>query len=114
MAALQAVWPIPAKEAGQEATNAISYASSNHKEWFWMACEAKTKSKEGAVGDRLRGRIARPGVTAGRPPQTYTRSPDVGKPASVGSRFVAGHSGSSALSIMASSVLASGTGPAIR
>ena len=35
VAALQAVWPIPAKEAGQEATNAISYASSNHREWFW-------------------------------------------------------------------------------
>jgi hypothetical protein len=35
VAALQAVWPIPAKEAGQEATNAIAYASSNHREWFW-------------------------------------------------------------------------------
>ena len=33
--ALQAVWPLPAKEAGQEATNAISYASSNHTKWFW-------------------------------------------------------------------------------
>ena len=35
VAALQAVWPIPAKEAGQETTNAISYASSNHTKWFW-------------------------------------------------------------------------------
>jgi hypothetical protein len=35
VAALQAVWPLPAKEAGLEATNAISYASSNHTKWFW-------------------------------------------------------------------------------
>jgi hypothetical protein len=35
MAALQAVWPLRAKEAGQEATNAIAYASSNHTKWFW-------------------------------------------------------------------------------
>jgi hypothetical protein len=35
VAALQAVWPLPAKEAGQEATDAISYASTNHTNWFW-------------------------------------------------------------------------------
>ena len=35
VAALQAVWPLPAKEAGLEATNAIAYASTNHAKWFW-------------------------------------------------------------------------------
>ena len=35
VAALQAVWPLPAKEAGLEATNVIAYASSNHSKWFW-------------------------------------------------------------------------------
>jgi hypothetical protein len=34
-AALQAVWPLPTKETGLEATNAISDASSNHSKWFW-------------------------------------------------------------------------------
>jgi hypothetical protein len=35
VAALQAVWPLPDKEAGQEATNAIAYAASQHPEWLW-------------------------------------------------------------------------------
>ena len=35
VAALQAVWPLPEREAGQEATNAIAYASRNHTAWFW-------------------------------------------------------------------------------
>jgi len=35
VAALLAVWPLPAKEAGQEATDAIAYASTNHTNWFW-------------------------------------------------------------------------------
>ena len=35
MAALQAVWPLPEREAGQEeATNAIAYAAE-HTKWFW-------------------------------------------------------------------------------
>jgi hypothetical protein len=35
VAALQAVWPLPARKAGQEATDAIAYASTNHTKWFW-------------------------------------------------------------------------------
>jgi hypothetical protein len=35
VAALQAVWPLPDKEAGLEATHAIAYAASHHAEWFW-------------------------------------------------------------------------------
>jgi hypothetical protein len=33
--ALQAVWPLPDKEAGLEATQAIAYASKHHSAWFW-------------------------------------------------------------------------------
>ena len=33
--ALQAVWPLSDREAGQEATNAIAYAASHHTKWFW-------------------------------------------------------------------------------
>ena len=35
VAALQAVWPLPDREAGQEATNAIAYAATHHTQWFW-------------------------------------------------------------------------------
>jgi hypothetical protein len=35
VAALQAIWPLAEKEAGQEATNAIAYASTSHARWFW-------------------------------------------------------------------------------
>ena len=35
VAALQAVWPLPDREAGKEATNAIAYAASHHTKWFW-------------------------------------------------------------------------------
>jgi hypothetical protein len=33
--ALLAVWPLPEKEAGQEATYAIAYASRFHTAWLW-------------------------------------------------------------------------------
>jgi hypothetical protein len=33
--ALQAVWPLPDREAGQQATNAIAYAADQHTKWFW-------------------------------------------------------------------------------
>jgi hypothetical protein len=35
IAALQAVWPLPEREAGLEATHAIAYASAHHTEWLW-------------------------------------------------------------------------------
>jgi hypothetical protein len=35
VAALQAVWPLPWKEASAEAVAAIAYASRYHAEWFW-------------------------------------------------------------------------------
>ena len=36
VAALQAVWPgLTWKEASAEAVNAVAYASSYHREWFW-------------------------------------------------------------------------------
>jgi hypothetical protein len=35
VAALQAVWPLPDKEAGIEVRDAIAYASKHHPEWFW-------------------------------------------------------------------------------
>ena len=35
VAALQAEWPLPWKEASAEAINAVSFASSYHSEWFW-------------------------------------------------------------------------------
>ena len=56
VAALQAVRPIPAKEAGQEATNAIAYASSNHTKWL--------------VGDFVPGRKRGIFITLRRSPQT--------------------------------------------
>jgi hypothetical protein len=40
VAALQAVWHLPDKEAGLEATHAIGYAASQHAEWFGMGCAA--------------------------------------------------------------------------
>jgi hypothetical protein len=33
--ALQAVWPLPEQEAGQEATHAIAFASRYHTAWLW-------------------------------------------------------------------------------
>jgi hypothetical protein len=41
VAALQAVWPLPDREAGQEATNAIAYAASHHTAWFWSGVESR-------------------------------------------------------------------------
>ena len=35
VAALQAVWPLPWKEASAEVTNAVHFASVYHKEWLW-------------------------------------------------------------------------------
>jgi hypothetical protein len=35
VAALQAVWPLPFKEALQKATNAIAYTRGHHSEWLW-------------------------------------------------------------------------------
>jgi hypothetical protein len=35
VAALQAVWPLPWKEASVEVGNAIAFASTDHGEWFW-------------------------------------------------------------------------------
>jgi hypothetical protein len=35
-AALQAVWPLPDKEAGAETVNAIAFASVFHTAWFWF------------------------------------------------------------------------------
>jgi hypothetical protein len=32
---LQALWPLPEREAGLEATHAIAYASACHAEWLW-------------------------------------------------------------------------------
>jgi len=32
---LQAVWPLPDKEAGFEARDAITYASKRHLAWIW-------------------------------------------------------------------------------
>ena len=45
VAALQAVWPLPDKEAGLEARNAIAYASNNHMEWFWRGVGGRQASK---------------------------------------------------------------------
>jgi hypothetical protein len=33
--ALQAVWPLPEREARLETTMAIAYASACHAEWLW-------------------------------------------------------------------------------
>ena len=33
--ALQAVWPLPWKEASAEVTLAVHYASVYHKKWLW-------------------------------------------------------------------------------
>ena len=35
VAALQAVWPLPWKEASAEVGNAVHFASVYHKEWLW-------------------------------------------------------------------------------
>ena len=35
VAALQAVWPLPWKEASHEAIRAVCYAAREHREWFW-------------------------------------------------------------------------------
>ena len=35
VAALQAVWPLPWKEASAEVTNAVHFASVYHKKWLW-------------------------------------------------------------------------------
>ena len=35
VAALQAVWPLPWKEASAEVSNAVHFASVYHKEWLW-------------------------------------------------------------------------------
>jgi hypothetical protein len=35
VAASQAVWPLPDKEAGFEARDAITYASKRHLAWIW-------------------------------------------------------------------------------
>jgi hypothetical protein len=35
VAAVQAVWPSPWKEASAEAVDAVAYASRYHSEWFW-------------------------------------------------------------------------------
>ena len=35
VAALQAVWPLPWKEASHEAIRAVCYAAREHGEWFW-------------------------------------------------------------------------------
>src|SRR5262245_54265948 len=35
VAAVQAVLPLPWKEASAEAVNAIVYATKHHSEWFW-------------------------------------------------------------------------------
>ena len=43
VAALQAVWPLPEREAGQEATNAIAYAADQHTKWFWSGVGARPR-----------------------------------------------------------------------
>jgi hypothetical protein len=40
--ALQAVWPLPWKEACAEAVNAIAFASTYHKEWFWRGVGSRS------------------------------------------------------------------------
>jgi hypothetical protein len=41
--ALQAEWPsLTWKEASAEAVNAIAFASSYHKEWFWRGVGSST------------------------------------------------------------------------
>jgi hypothetical protein len=35
IAALQAVWPLPIADADREVTDAIAYANSHHRAWFW-------------------------------------------------------------------------------
>jgi hypothetical protein len=35
LAALQAVWPMPDREAHLEVARAIYYASVEHRAWFW-------------------------------------------------------------------------------
>ena len=48
VAALQAVWPLPWKEASAEVTRAVHYASVYHKKWLW----------DGVRGEDNRVRIA--------------------------------------------------------
>ena len=43
VAALQAVWPLPDREARQEATNAIAYAADQHTKWFWSGVGARPR-----------------------------------------------------------------------
>ena len=40
--ALQAVWPLPWKEASAEAINAVSFASGYHSEWFWSGVGSRS------------------------------------------------------------------------
>jgi hypothetical protein len=43
-AALQAVWPLPDKEAGAETVNAIAFASAYDTAWFWSGVPVGTTS----------------------------------------------------------------------
>jgi hypothetical protein len=45
VAALQAVWPLPDREAGIEATQAIAYASKHHSAWMWRGVGERAKSR---------------------------------------------------------------------
>jgi len=37
--ALQAMWPLPWKEASAESVNAIAYATRYHSDWFWRGAQ---------------------------------------------------------------------------
>src|SRR4029077_5982578 len=42
VAALQAVWPLPWKEASAEAGNAVHFTSVYHKRWLWDGVKGET------------------------------------------------------------------------
>ena len=43
--ALQAVWPLPRKEASAEATQAVRFASVYHNEWLWDGVGRRTRPR---------------------------------------------------------------------
>jgi len=43
VAALQAKWPLPRKEASAEAVNAIAHATRDHSDWIWRGRQHEGK-----------------------------------------------------------------------